>query len=293
LKIKQSYLGEVCVNECTKLMKIRSLSFVLAIPLVIAAIVITIMTFGDFTGRFIYVLIPIVGLVAIYSGYGQIDYWYLKRYPYPLDDRIKNWLVQKNDFYNSLNSQDRVEFENRLSNYLFAREFNIRIGQENSELAEDVKAAIASECIMITFGQEDSLLGDFDRIYFYKNAFPTPNMPFLHTYEVEKTDQMIILAHDQAIQGIHYPNVLNIALQAYIEAYISLYPNKEYPVVHDYGYRIPCEIIGQSKDDMLKTTGHTSIDILALHINAYFTNKTKYMNQLPSIGKEIEKIFNV
>jgi hypothetical protein len=118
-------------------------------------------------------------------------------------------------------------------------------------------------------------------------------MQYLHTYEVESEDQMIILAYEQAINGVIYPNVFNIALQAYAEAFLNVHPEKDYPLVHDFGYDVPCSIIGLSKDQLLQYSGHSHINILALHINSYFTNKVKYAEALPHIAKQFETIFNV
>jgi hypothetical protein len=273
-------------------MKLRSLSWLLSLPLVIITCVLAAIFWGDGSGSFIYVLVPLIPLLAIYFAKEQIDYWYLQKYPNPLDHRIINWLEKYDLYYLSLDEQKRKEYRDRLSNYLFAREMVIVANRDTQELPEDIKAVIATQCIKITFGHEDFLLGDFDRVYCYTHPFPTPNIPKLHLYEVEKEDQIIILSMDNAIKGVIDPNYFNIALQAYLEAYVSLHPDKDYPLVHDLGWSVPEQIFGKKRDELLNYLGHDITDILALHINAYFTNKESYSNLLPKIAFSFQRIFN-
>ncbi|HMP30985.1 MAG TPA: hypothetical protein PKD85_15365 [Saprospiraceae bacterium] len=273
-------------------MRLRSLSWLLSLPLVIATCAIAALYWGDGSGHFIYILIPLLPLLAIYFAKGQIDFWYLQKYPYPLDNRIISWLEKYDIYYLTLDQELQKLYRDRLSNYLFAREMLIVANKETREIPEDIKAVIASQCIKITLGHEDFLLGDFDRIYCYTHPFPTPKLPSLHLYEVDKEDQMIILSMDNAVKGVIDSSFFNIALQSYLEAYISLHPNKDYPLVHDLGWTIPEQIFGLKRDELLKYLGNDIADILALHMNAYFTNKEAYSKQLPKIAYSFQRIFN-
>ena len=273
-------------------MRIRSLSWLLSAPLVVAACIIGALYWGDGSGQFLLILIPVIPLLAIYFGKDQIDYWYLQKYPYPLDQRIVSWLNKYDSYFLSLSDENKKEYQNRLSNYLFAREMVIVANKETRELPEDIKAVIATQCIKITMGHEDYLLGDFDRIYCYTHPFPSPAIPKLHLYETEKEDQMVILSMDHAIKGVIDKKVFNIALQAFLEAYIYIYPAKDYPTVHDYGWTIPEQIFGLTHLQIQKYTGVEVSDILAVHMNAYFTNREKYSEALPHVSASFKKIFN-
>jgi len=261
-------------------------------PLVVGSCIIGALYWGDGSGRFLLILIPVFPLLAIYFGKDQIDYWYLQKYPYPLDQRIVAWLNEYDTYYLSLSDNYKKEYQNRLSNYLFAREMVIMGNKETRELPEDIKAVIASQCVKITMGHEDYLLGDFDRIYCYTHPFPSPSNPSLHLYETEKEDQMIILSMDHAVKGITDTKVFNIALQAYLEAYISIYPAKDYPTVHDFGWTIPEQIFGLSHLQIQKYTGVEISDILAVHMNAYFTDREQYTAALPHVSASFKNIFN-
>jgi hypothetical protein len=274
-------------------MQIHSFSKLLSIPFIIAASVIFITFFGDRSEHLVWIGLPVLFLIMIYVGHGEIDYWWLKQNPIPLDQKIVDWLNKYHDFYRSLSPNDKEEFENRLSNYLFARE-SLSVGaKEMVEVPHDLKAFIFSQCIMLTFGQEDFLLGDFDRIYFYRHPFPTRRYPRLHTFECEKEDQMIILSIDESIYGVVNPKKsYNIALHAYAEAYIFLYPTKPYPVVCDHGWSGLEKIFKQTKEDILQKCGYDQIDLLAVHMVAYFTDAKMYEELYKSDYKNWRQILN-
>ena len=274
-------------------MKIRSFSMLLSIPFVIAASILFITFFGDKSEHLIWMSVPLFFLMMIYVGHGDIDYWWLKRNPMPLDQKIVDWLKKYHGFYQSLTAVDKKEFEHRLSNYLFARESFSVGSKEMVEVPFDLKAFIFSQCIMLTFGQPDFLLGDFDRIYFYRHPFPTRRYGQLHTYECEKEDQMIILSLDEAIHGVVNPKqAYNIALHAYAEAYIHLYPEKSYPKVNDNGWIGLEKIFKQSKAEILNRSGHEYIDNLAAHIVAYFTDSKMYEEVFKAEHHQLQQVLN-
>ena len=275
-------------------MKIRSLSNLLYFPLFIIAIGFFYFTYGDNTNSFLWIFVPIVLIIAIYMGQSQIDYWWLARNPVPLDAPIKNWLSRFGIFYNSLDDKQREDYEQRLSNYLFAREFSLVGKTENRDLPEDIKAIIASQAINLTFGQDDYLLDDYDRIFLYAHPFPSPQFQFLHTMEAEHNDKVLILALDHAVHGVVNPKEhYNIALHAYSEAFMHVHPTKEFPEVHQEGWEPVEAVLGMTKTFILHTCGFEVVDLKAVHIVSYFTDKEKYRQLCPLPAAEFERIFKL
>ena len=274
-------------------MKIRSLSSILYFPLFVATIVILYFGYGSNDGLLVWILLPVILTIAIYVGQGQIDYWWLKSNPAPLDERIENWLTKHSDYYTSLNESYKLEYRNRLSNYLFAREFMVVGNKEQREAPEDIKAIIASQAINLTFGDEDYLLDDYDRIFLYTHPFPSPRFKFLHTVETEHVDKTIILSMDHAVHGIVKPmQHYNIALHAFADAYTHAHPEKDYPPVHQLGWEAPEQILRMNKDHILKTCGFDHLDLLVVHIVAYFTDEIKYKELCPLETVSFERVFN-
>ena len=94
-------------------MKIRSLSNILYFPLFIGALAIFYFAYEARGNAFIWVFLPIICMVAIYVGQAQIDYWWMQKFPVPLDDRIKTWLQNNGSFYLSLSQAQQLKYENR------------------------------------------------------------------------------------------------------------------------------------------------------------------------------------
>ena len=92
----------------------------------------------------VWIFVPVILIVAIYVGHGQIDYWWLKKNPAPLDEPIIKWLDKFGYYYQSLKKDHQQEYRNRLSNYLFAREFMVVANKEQKPVPEDIKAIITA-----------------------------------------------------------------------------------------------------------------------------------------------------
>ncbi|HMS66804.1 MAG TPA: hypothetical protein PKD18_01650 [Saprospiraceae bacterium] len=274
-------------------MKIRSLSNILYFPLFIIGILILYFGYGNNNGLMVWIFVPVILIVAIYVGHAQIDYWWLKKNPAPLDEPIIKWLDKFGYYYLSLKTDQQQEYRNRLSNYLFAREFMVVANKEQKPVPEDIKAIIASQAINLTFGLEDYLLDDYDRIFIYVHAFPTPLFKFLHRVETEHTDKVIILTMDQSVHGVVEPKkYYNIALHAYADAFTHVHPDKDYPTVNHLGWEVPEMIFEMTKQDICQICGFENLDILVVHIVAFFTNKSFYLSQLPHEGAALSKVFN-
>lgn len=276
-------------------MRIYSLSKVLAFPLAVIGGIILLTTFSGYSSKYsVYIFIPVALLVALYVFHGVIDYWWLERHPIPLDDRIKSWFEKNSPYYQKLNEKERIQFENRLSLYENGREFKSVGTSEHKEVPFDIKCIVSSQAIILTSGQSDFLLGDMDRIYFYKHPFPSPTHQFLHTAETHIEDGMILLCSEYALPGISHPDQFyNIAMHAYVEAYINIYPRHQYPTVNQHGWDVIEQISGHSKTKILQTLGFESVNPLIVHIVCYFDYNEQYKSLLPLEYKALSQIFKL
>ena len=276
-------------------MKIYSLSKVLALPFLLMAGFIMVKYFTGYDSRYsIYIFVPVIILVILYIFHGQIDFWWLERHPIPLDNRMKKWFEEYSPYYRSLDEQEKALFENRLSLYVEGREFKSVGTNELKEVPFDLQAIIASQAIKLTANHSDYLLGDMDRIYVYKHAFPSPQYQFLHTFEVHLEDGMILLSTEHALPGITQPhNFYNVAMHAYSQAFIQLNSLIDFPVVHQHGWDGLEQVIGLSKDKIIKTCGYETLDLLAVHITAYMDNGPTYQEVFPREYNSWQNIFRI
>lgn len=275
-------------------MRIYSLSKVLSFPLVVIAGLIILNTFVGYRSEYsIYIFIPVILLVALYIFHGVIDFWWLERNPIPLDDKMKEWFEKYSPYYASLDEDEKVLFGNRLSLYVEGREFKSVGTSELKEVPFDIKCIISSQNIMMTAGLNDYLLGDMDRIYLYKHPFPSPRYQFLHTVETHIEDGMILLSTEHALPGITNPkDHYNIALHAYAEAFTKIYPHYDYPTVNHHEWKQVEEIMGLTKDTILKTMGYESCEVLPVHIVMYFMFPKAYEFHFKNEFNAFKAIFN-
>lgn len=204
-------------------MKIHSPSKVLLLPVLFIAL--GIYYYSENIGTrddTIWFFVPALMLVLIYLFGPQIDYWWHKKHPIPLDVRIKKWLEEYLSYYNKFDTATKKLFDYRLGLYIEAREFK-SVGSEIREVPEDIKGSIASIPIRLSLNDKDFLLGDYDRIYVYSHPFPSPKMPFLHTLEIDHEDGLFLFSLEQLLPGIIHPDkYFPIGLYAFLEVYFRL-----------------------------------------------------------------------
>lgn len=273
-------------------MRIYSLSKVIGIPIAIVTAYLMYAQFFLHENYGFWFLIPVIAIVVLLIFWPQIDYWYHKTNPVPLDKEIIDWLERYSRFYQSLPEDDREEYERRMSLYLEARAFQ-SVGSEMGTVPEDIKAAVASSAIQVAFQDSDFLIGDFDRIYIYKHPFPTPNHKFLHSVETQTEDGVLIFSLEQLVLGIlksdtHY----NVGMHGYVEAYIRQHPALDYPITSEETWNDIEKVSGWSKKQILATTGFNSLDVLIVLITCYHTFPDKFSEKLPAISAHLNSIFS-
>ncbi len=274
-------------------MRIYSLSRVIAFPFIMALAILLYLEFVLYLDIGWWLLAPLFGIIAIYMINGLIDHWWNERHPIPLDDEVRKLIVDYLPFYNKLDADDKLRFENRLSIYVDAREWKNIGTEEMKPIPDDMRAMIASQSIMMTFYQEDYLLGDFDRIYTYKHPFPSPKFQFLHTVETDIEDGLILYSMEHLLVGITNPHqYYNIGMHGYAEAYIKQHPTLQYPAESDYTWSDIEEITGFRKEQILGVLGFEQVDLLPVLINCYFTFPEKTREVLSKVYEEVKNLFS-
>lgn len=269
-------------------MRIHSFSKTLVLPLLaMVAIVYYLYNFvdGDYS---ILIMIPVALAVAIYIFHGEIDFWYLKKKPYGLDQKLIAWLEKYFWPYIQLGEDDKKKFTLRLELYLNARLIQA-MGSDIKEVPEDIKASIAGIAVWMTLNQDDFLIGDFDRIFLYKHHFPTPANPELHAVEVNQEDGVILLNSQLAAQALIEPDkYYNVAVHAFSEA-----------IQHVKGAISGIDmndnlslIAGWQIQDIEKQTGLKGLSPLHVHVHHYFVFPDKYRNYYPNEARELDVFFN-
>jgi len=276
-------------------MRIHSLSKVLAFPVGVVAAYMLYQEFYEFEITYgFWLMIPVGILVALLMFSGQIDFWWQEKHPMPLDDYERKLLNAHIPYYVNLDSEGKQKFEDRLSLYMGAREWKNVGTSELKSIPNDLQLLIGSQCIMITFHEDDYLLGDMDRVYTYRHPFPSPRYQFLHTLETNVEDGMIILSMEHSLPGVSNPDqYYNVVMHAYAEAYTKVHPGKQYPEISEIPWREISLITGFSKEQIMGVIGYPSIDPLPIVINMFFTYPEKTQEHLPELYEQLRQLFTV
>jgi hypothetical protein len=273
-------------------MKVHSISQIISVPLIVWLGYALYQMFFNHNGSELIIL-PAILLVVLYISYGYIDYWWMKKNTPEMDEKMKSWFVQNAEFYNKLTDENKRKFEKRMTLYVNAREFKSVGATELRDIPFDIKNILGSQGIRLTLGLEDYLIKNLDRIYTYKHPYPTPNKKFLHTVEVDNEDGVLILALDHALPGILNPYYhYNITLHGYVEAFVKMHNEIDWPLLNHYGWQRLELINGIFSDRIVKTLGYDEPNFLFYHIVAFFDFSEQYDKMFTEEYKLFAKIFN-
>lgn len=242
-----------------------------------------------------YYLIPLgFMLVLLYIFHYQIDWWWAKRNPPPLDDRAVQLLEANLPYYKSLSSSKKEKYNERLSLYLLAHRFLGQGSEQEDTVPEDVKIMAAMHGIMLGMEREDYLLQPFEHIVFYKHPFPSPNYKFLHASETNTEDGAIILSVEQMMLGIVKPKKhYNTALHEYAQAFIHIYPKEKWPTLIEEHWNSLEQISGLKTSYLNNLFGEAMSGPLPVAINYFFTFPERFKEILPEEFKLLNTIFKV
>jgi len=99
-----------------------------------------------------------------------------------------------------------------------------------------------------------------EHVVMYNHPFATPDYQFLHSYEFNREDGVLILARDAAVNGY------NAGLFGVITVFIHENPRLDYPSTTELSSEIICEQLEISHDSIRGHVGEMAISSLALLI---------------------------
>jgi hypothetical protein len=274
-------------------MKIYKLSKVVALPFMIAVLFFFIQVVRDTDYKhLVWIIVPIAALLLIYLFQPQIDYWWLERNPVELDDKLVKMICEINPQYATLSQEEKEEFARRLTLFAEAKEF-IAKGSEDVTVPYDVRMMISQVAVKMMTNSKDYLLNKFERIILYKHPFPSPEFPFLHTVETHSEDGVIIMSLEHAQAGLFFPdNYYNLVGHAFAEVFIKSYPKLDYPNVKEEDWNKVAQICDYGKEEILKTTGLKTVDIMVVLINLFHAKRNRFSAVFPEYTETFNTIFS-
>jgi Mlc titration factor MtfA (ptsG expression regulator) len=210
------------------------LSRLLAIPLALVTLVLLILAI-DNPNLGVYMAPPLVLLAAIYILRPQIDWWWYQKHPPKMNAKEQGFLERFSAYYQRLNSEDREKFRNRTMMIRLAKDFISQADDKN--MPEDARLIFAASQAQATFGWEDYLLLEYEKVVVYPGTFPSPKYPeHFHASETveEETRHGYIFSLDHAMKGFmqtgqYYPVMLHEICQSLILAF----PDRNWPMADE------------------------------------------------------------
>ncbi len=276
-------------------MKIHSIAFLIAVPFIVLAIYAGYhVFFMDNAGMFPYLMIFVIIITVIYVFSPQIDFAWYSQYPRELNEKEKLFLTEVSSFYNTLDDEQKVIFEQRLYVFIRSKEFKF-VRKEHKELPEDMKLVIAVNAIRVSLGQQKYLYNGFDRYYVYGHAFPTPDKQFLHSVEVNYEDKIVIFNMENLIKGLNIKNrIFNIGIFAFVDIFLHLHTENKYRDIDKSDFWEKIETIsGLNKESIINTIGYEPESYYSIIFTFFFMFPGESQKEYPELYQDFLTTFNL
>ncbi len=273
-------------------MRIYNISRLLAAPFLAGAVYCGYAASGNFPNKAMSNYILPLGLVVmlIYVFHNQINIWWLKKYPIPLDERDRDILNRYSAYYRELTVQERIEVENNIFLMIKTKEFSA-MGSQKEEIPYDFKLIIAMLGVEMAHHTRTPLLENFDKVILYKHPFPTPVIKQLHTVEINGEDGVVLFAMDHLSAATHNPEMYyHIGYHGWAEAFMYENPNLDYPT--EVQWQTIEAVSGFSTAAISGALGLPQIDTLPIGISLYFVNGEKMKVVDRKLYDQLESIFH-
>ena len=239
-----------------------------------------------------YIIPCVIILAVIYIMSPQIDWWWAKRNPPDVDEKLRAMVHSKSAFYQRLSAEDKTYFRRRMALFLMSKEF---MPQAFDTVPEDIKAMIAAAAIQVTFGKADFVMEPFDKVVVYPDAFPSPKYPRdRHSVEVFAEDGVSLLsakhvAHSFLEPETYYP----VAIHNFVQVFLSKYPSLDYPDEPANAWDKIEAISSFDEERIKKFIGLPIIDAYTVLLSCFFAYPRAFDAELPELYEQLKQLFTL
>jgi len=228
-------------------------------------------------------------LMICYVFHNQINIWWLKRHPVPMDEKDREVLRSHSRYYSQLSKDDQLEFENRV--FMMLQTIDVYgMGKEKEEIPYDVQLIVIAIGAEIAAQSDKPLLDNYDKVIIYKHPFPTPNIQRLHTVETNGEDGVLLLAMDHLSAAVNSPHqYYHVGYHAWAEAFVYEHPKLDYP--SEITWQMIVEVSGFSEQSIKGALGLEYFDTLPIGIYLYFVFGDKMQSKYPELFEQFQSIF--
>ncbi len=238
-----------------------------------------------------YIVFCVVAIATLYTLSPQITWAHNMRNPPPLNAAGIRILNAHCPYFKGLAITEKKRFASRVAMFLNDKEF-ISEGtpEEDADLPEDIKVAIAACVIQFTFGLDEFWLPDLEKIICYPRLFPTVERNEFHAGEAHD-DGCIILSALMMREGLTKPvEFYHIGLHTAVEYW--LFSNKGVSLegvwqkdadsLDDLLAKF-CKIRQFRENYWMPLTGTNEVNLMCVATEAFFTQPQRMSEMLPTV----------
>lgn len=233
-------------------------------------------------------LLAAAGIVTVLIFSPQIDWWYWQRRDPELSPGLRTLLERRISFYQRLEPAAQREFRRRA---FLIRESLDFTGQAIEQVPEDVKLLPAIAAATVSFGREEFLFPEYEKVVLYPHPFPSPQYDFLHITEQYAPDGVLLFSMPHLMRSVvEEQSFPNLALYEYARIYRERYPGEEYPALE----WPQLEAISTfSQEAVVKFLGFEEPDVQALTSVYFFSFSARFRELAPEMYRALCHTFAI
>lgn len=241
----------------------------------------------------IYIILIGISIGLIY-GWQQFTRKKAKEKTLPFNDQV---LEKHFEYYRLLSLERKIEFNKRVAEFLYEKEF---ISRGRLEITDEMKVLIAACAVQLTFGLSPVYLSHFNKIILYPDEYYSIINRDYHVGEVN-AGGIIVLSWKHFVEGYFYPNdSLNVGLHEM--AHALLLENRQYGEdflapehVQEFFQQAKHEYrkIQTGEESILRKYAGTNIaELFAVAVETFFENPKGMQTEAPQLYQSMKNLLN-
>lgn len=255
---------------------------ILAIPFVLLLALMLYLSLAVDERFSVVIIFCTVTLAMLFVFSPQIDWWWYSRRPPELEDTFRQFLRQRHPFYMDLSPEEKLKFRQRIALFRLAKDF---MPQGMEEVPDDIRFFIALNGVHLTFGWDDYLLPEYEKIIIYLHPFPSPQYPDrFHASEIFKEDGVMMFSAQHLVKGVMEPRrYFPVGLYEMAKVAIQGYPQKPWPRMPEDSWERLQRISGVGRDALVQYMNLDDLAPLPVSIVYFLTSPELLRREWPEL----------
>lgn len=242
--------------------------------------------------QYAYWIAPFVILAAvIYVFSPQINWWWYKRRPPKLEDKLTAMLEHFSTFYRRLTLTNKQKFRERVALFRMATDWE-PLAFDDETVPPDVQLAISAQAVTILFNRPALLFEKFEKVLVYPKPFATPEFPFDHASELYEPDGCLLFSAEQVMLAFTQPSKwYNVGLHEYAKAFVLTYPDEPWPALDSGDVWDKLQAASGMPRTHVESVVGIALEALPVAIHHFFAFPEQFRQAFPEESKGLKGIF--